>query len=56
MYFLSCVEIKTIVILLLLLTGGFRSVISQRRPDRGGLVSHLTSSEKVQIKPHCNRT
>ena len=30
-------------------TGGFRSVVLQRRPDKGGLVSHLTwcSAEKV---------
>ena len=30
-------------------TGGFRSVVLQRRPDKGGLVCHLTwcSAEKV---------
>ena len=30
-------------------TGGFRSVVLRRRPDKGGLVSHLTwcSAEKV---------
>ena len=31
------------------MTGGFRSVVLRRRPDKGGLVSHLTwcSAEKV---------
>ena len=34
-------------------TGRFRSVVLQRRPDNGGLVSHLTwcSAEKVQPFP-----
>ena len=32
------------------MTGGFRSVVLRRRPDKGGLVSHLTwCSESVPV-------